>query len=83
MIDMNIVVRSSSGASYHFLDRIAADAVDFAISVPLFLEYEDGFKGPANGGLIRWWHLFCHKHPSFVPTLFQRRVFEPLEMTRP
>ena len=44
VIDTNVVVaglRSSTGASYRILELIADDAVDFAISVPLFLEYED------------------------------------------
>lgn len=50
VIDTNVVVaglRSSAGASYQLLGLIAADAVDFAISVPLFLEYEDVLKRPA------------------------------------
>ena len=50
VIDTNVVVaglRSSTGASYRILELIADDAVDFAISVPLFLEYEDVLKRPA------------------------------------
>lgn len=50
VIDTNVVVaglRSSTGASHRILDLISHDAVDFAISVPLFLEYEDALKRPA------------------------------------
>lgn len=47
VIDTNVVVaglRSSAGASYRILGLIASDGVDFAISVPLFLEYEAVLK---------------------------------------
>jgi putative PIN family toxin of toxin-antitoxin system len=50
VIDTNVIVaglRSCAGASYRILELIAADGVDFAISVPLFLEYEDVLKRPA------------------------------------
>jgi putative PIN family toxin of toxin-antitoxin system len=50
VIDTNVVVaglRSSTGASHRILELIAAGSVDFAISVPLFLEYEDVLKRPA------------------------------------
>jgi putative PIN family toxin of toxin-antitoxin system len=49
VIDTNVVVaglRSNSGASHRILELIAADAVDFAISIPLFLEYEEVLKRP-------------------------------------
>ncbi|MEK7412537.1 MAG: putative toxin-antitoxin system toxin component, PIN family [Planctomycetota bacterium] len=50
VLDTNVVVaglRSSTGASFRILDMIAAGSVDFALSVPLFLEYEDVLKRPA------------------------------------
>lgn len=56
VIDTNVVVaglRSSAGASHQLLGLIAADVVDFAISVPLFLEYEDVLKRPAMRRALR------------------------------
>lgn len=50
VIDTNVLVaglRSSAGASHRILGGIASGAVTFAISVPLFLEYEDVLKRPA------------------------------------
>ena len=50
VVDTNVVVaglRSGAGASHRILNLIAAGSVDFAISVPLFLEYEDVLKRPA------------------------------------
>lgn len=56
VIDTNVVVaglRSNAGASYRILELIASDAVEFAISVPLFLEYEDVLKRPAMRRALR------------------------------
>jgi putative PIN family toxin of toxin-antitoxin system len=56
VIDTNVVVaglRSSTGGSYRILELIAADAVDFVISVPLFLEYEDVLTRPAMRRALR------------------------------
>jgi len=50
VIDTNVVIaglRSRTGASFRLLELIAAGSVDFVISVPLFLEYEDVLKRPA------------------------------------
>lgn len=50
VLDTNVIVaglRSNMGASFRILELIAAGSVDFAISVPLFLEYEDVLKRPA------------------------------------
>jgi len=50
VIDTNVLVAglmSRRGASHQILRGIALDAVDFSISVPLYLEYEDVLKRPA------------------------------------
>src|SRR5258708_5274679 len=50
VIDTNVIVaglRSNAGASFVILDGITKGRIDFAISVPLFLEYEDVLKRPA------------------------------------
>ena len=50
VIDTNVLVAgllSRRGASHQILRGIALDVVDFAISVPLYLEYEDVLKRPA------------------------------------
>lgn len=50
VIDTCVVVaglRSRTGASHRILGMIATEAVDYAVSVPLFLEYEDVLKRPA------------------------------------
>lgn len=49
VIDTNVIVaglRSSMGASHRILEAIASDQADIALSVPLFLEYEDVLKRP-------------------------------------
>jgi putative PIN family toxin of toxin-antitoxin system len=53
VIDTNVLVAglmSRRGASHLILRGIALDVVDFSISVPLYLEYEDVLKRP---GIIR------------------------------
>ena len=50
VLDTNVLVAglmSRNGASHQILRGIALDVVDFVISVPLFLEYEDVLKRPA------------------------------------
>ncbi len=50
VIDTNVLVAglmSRNGASHQILRGIALDVVDFAVSVPLFLEYEDVLKRPS------------------------------------
>jgi len=50
VLDTNVLVAglmSRNGASHQILRGIALDVVDFAISVPLFLEYEEVLKRPA------------------------------------
>jgi putative PIN family toxin of toxin-antitoxin system len=49
VLDTNVLVAglmSRNGASHRILRGIALDVVDFAISVPLFLEYEEVLKRP-------------------------------------
>jgi putative PIN family toxin of toxin-antitoxin system len=50
VIDTKVLVAglmSRRGASYQIIRGIALDIVDLAISVPLYLEYEDVLKRPA------------------------------------
>jgi len=49
VLDTNVIVaalRSRDGASFQILESIVDDQVDFALSVPLFLEYEAVLKRP-------------------------------------
>jgi putative PIN family toxin of toxin-antitoxin system len=50
VLDTNVLIAgllSRNGASHLILRGVALDVVDFAISVPLFLEYEDVLKRAA------------------------------------
>ncbi len=49
VLDTNVIVaalRSKDGASFQILEAIINDQVDFALSVPLLLEYEAVLKRP-------------------------------------
>ncbi len=49
VLDTNVIVaalRSRDGASFQILEAIIHDQVDFALSVPLLLEYEAVLKRP-------------------------------------
>jgi len=51
VLDTNVIVaalRSRDGASFQILESIIDDQVDFALSVPLLLEYEAVLKRSAN-----------------------------------
>lgn len=51
VLDTNVIVaglRSRSGASYQLLRLIQKDQLDYLLSVPLVLEYEDVLKRPQN-----------------------------------
>jgi PIN domain len=50
VLNTNVLVAglmSRNGASHQILRGIALDVVDFVVSVPLFLEYEDVLKRPS------------------------------------
>jgi putative PIN family toxin of toxin-antitoxin system len=50
VIDTNVLVaalRSTGGTSFRLLQELQKGRFDFALSVPLFLEYEDVLKRPA------------------------------------
>ena len=49
VVDTNVIIagaRSKKGASYRILSAIIEKRLDFLISVPLFLEYEEVLKRP-------------------------------------
>ena len=50
VLDTNVLaagLMSRNGVSHQILRGIALDVVDFVVSVPLFLEYEDVLKRPS------------------------------------
>jgi putative PIN family toxin of toxin-antitoxin system len=49
VVDTNVIIagaRSKKGASYRILSAMVEQRLDFLISVPLFLEYEEVLKRP-------------------------------------
>jgi putative PIN family toxin of toxin-antitoxin system len=49
VVDTNVIIagaRSKKGASYRILSAMVEHRLDFLISVPLFLEYEEVLKRP-------------------------------------
>jgi len=55
VIDTNVVVsalQSAKGASYHVLRKLEADSIQLAMSVPLFLEYEEVIRRFVVSGRI-------------------------------
>ena len=49
VVDTNVIIagaRSKKGASYRILSAMVENRLDFLISVPLFLEYEEVLKRP-------------------------------------
>jgi len=51
VLDTNVIVaalRCRDGASFQILEAIINEQVDFALSVPLLLEYESVLKRPAH-----------------------------------
>jgi hypothetical protein len=50
VVDTNVIIagaRSKKGASYRILSAMVEKRLDFLISVPLFLEYEEVLKRPS------------------------------------
>ncbi len=49
VVDTNVIIagaRSKKGASYRIMSAMLENRLDFVISVPLFLEYEEVLKRP-------------------------------------
>ena len=73
VIDTNVILsalQSNKGKSFELISKISEDVFDFAISVPLILEYEAVLKNKLNRTIftdsdIKLSHLFycsdCHQ----------------------